>query len=51
MQMITRYADVSNYSMEDVIILLENKPLKLFKWFIGNSLEANDNKYYQISLI
>ena len=50
-----RYADdhtpfVSNYSIEDVIKLLENKSLKLFKWFLGNTLETNNNKYYQISL-
>ena len=50
-----RYADdhtpfVSNYSIEDVIKLLENKSLKLFKWFIGNPLETSNNKYYQISL-
>ena len=46
----TRYADdhtpdVSNYSIKDTIKLLENKSLKLFKWFIDNPLETNNNKY------
>ena len=43
-----RYADyhtpyVPNYSIEDVIKLLENKSLNLFNWFIGNPLETITN--------
>ena len=50
-----RYSDdhtpyVSNYSIEYVIKILENKFLNLFKWFIGKPLETNKKKYYQISL-
>ena len=46
-----RYADdhtsyVLNYRIDDVIKLLEDESLNLFKWFIGNPLEANNNKYY-----
>ena len=50
-----RYADdhtpyVSNYSIEDVIKMLENKSLNWFKWFMSNPLETNNKKYYQILL-
>ena len=52
---LARYADdhtpyVSNYSIEDVINILENKSLNLFKWFMSNPLETYNKKYYQISL-
>ena len=50
-----RYADdhtpyFSNYSIEDLIKILKNRSLNLFKWFMGNPLETNNKKYYQISL-
>ena len=46
-----RYVDdhtpsVSNYSIDDVIKLLEDESLNLFKRFIGNPLETNNKKYY-----
>ena len=40
---------VSYYTIGDVIKLREEEPLNLSKWFIGNPLETNNNKYYLIT--
>ena len=46
-----RYADdqtpyVSNYSLDDVIKSLGDESLNLFKWFLCNPIEINNNKYH-----
>ena len=40
--------DVSSDSIEDVIRILENNSIKLFKWFSDNMMKANKDKCHLI---
>ena len=40
--------DLSSDNIEDVIRIIENDSIKLFKWFCGNMMSANKDKCHLI---
>ena len=40
--------DLSSDNIEDVIRIIENDSIKLFKWFSGNMMSANKDKCHLI---